>query len=67
MYPTDPTQQVSHETIYTAIYAHPRGELHPQLIACLRRGHRARMSRTRGTDRRWQIPTMWDGDATSFA
>jgi transposase, IS30 family len=58
MYPTDPTQQVSHETIYTAIYAHPRGELRRQLIACLRRGHRARMSRTRGTDRRWQIPNM---------
>jgi IS30 family transposase len=58
MYPTDPTQQVSHETIYTAIYAHPRGELRRQLIACLRRGHRARMSRTRGTVRRWQIPNM---------
>src|SRR6476661_890052 len=25
MYPTDPTQHVSHETIYTAIYAQPRG------------------------------------------
>jgi hypothetical protein len=27
MYPTDSTQHVSHETIYTAIYAQPRGEL----------------------------------------
>ncbi len=52
MYPTDPTQQVSHETIYTAIYAQPRGELRRQLIACLRHGHSTRMPRTRGTDRR---------------
>ncbi|SAL68072.1 integrase catalytic subunit [Caballeronia humi] len=58
MYPTDPTQHVSHETIYTAIYAQPRGELRRQLIACLRHGHSARMSRTRGTDRRGQIPDM---------
>jgi IS30 family transposase len=33
MYPTDSTQHVSHETIYTAIYAQPRGELRRQLIA----------------------------------
>ncbi|MGF6812892.1 IS30 family transposase [Paraburkholderia sp. Clong3] len=58
MYPTDPTQQVSHEIIYTAIYAQPRGELRRQLIACLRQGHSTRMPRTRGTDRRWQIPDM---------
>jgi IS30 family transposase len=58
MYPTDPTQHVSHETIYTAIYAQPRGELRRQLIACLRHGHSTRMSRTRGTDRRGQIPDM---------
>jgi IS30 family transposase len=58
MYPTDPTQQVSHETIYTAIYAQPRGELRRQLIACLRHGHSTRMPRTRGTDRRGQTPDM---------
>jgi IS30 family transposase len=58
LYPTDPTQQVSHETIYTAIYAQPRGELRRQLIACLRHGHSTRMPRTRGTDRRGQIPDM---------
>ncbi|SAL14711.1 integrase catalytic subunit [Caballeronia telluris] len=58
MYPTEPTQHVSHETIYTAIYAQPRGELRRQLIACLRHGHSARMSRTRGTDRRGQISDM---------
>src|SRR5471030_1684029 len=58
MWPNDPTQHVSHETIYTAIYAQPRGEQRRQLIACLRHGHSTRMSRTRGTDRRGQIPDM---------
>jgi len=58
MFPPDPTQQVSHETIYTAIYAQPRGELRRQLIACLRRGRSTRMPRTRGDDRRGQIPEM---------
>jgi IS30 family transposase len=52
------SQHVSHETIYTAIYAQPRGELRRQLIACLRHGHSTRMSRKRGTDRRGQIPDM---------
>jgi IS30 family transposase len=58
MCPNDPTLHVSHETIYTAIYAHPRGELRRQLIACLRHGHSTRLPRTRGTDRRGQIPDM---------
>jgi transposase, IS30 family len=58
MWPNDPTLHVSHETIYTAIYAHPRGELRRQLIACLRQGRSTRLSRTRGTDRRGQIPDM---------
>ncbi|AJW98494.1 putative transposase for insertion sequence element [Burkholderia gladioli] len=58
MYPTDPTQQVSHETIYTAVYAQPRGQLRRQLIACLRQGHSTRTPRTRGTDPRGQIPDM---------
>jgi transposase, IS30 family len=58
VFPNDPTRHVSHETIYTAIYAQPRGELRRQLIACLRRGHSTRMPRTRGVDRRGQIPDM---------
>ena len=58
MWPHDPSQQVSHETIYTAIYAQPRGELRRQLIACLRHGRSTRMPRKRGTDRRGQIPEM---------
>jgi IS30 family transposase len=58
MFPDEPERQVSHETIYTAIYAHPRGELRRQLIACLRHGRSTRMPRSRGTDRRGQIPDM---------
>ena len=58
MYPNDSTQQVSHETIYTAIYARPYGELRRQLVACLRHHRTDRMPRSRGTDRRGQIPDM---------
>ena len=56
MYPNDSTQQVSHETIYTAIYARPYGELRRQLVACLRHHRTDRMPRSKGTDRRGQIP-----------
>jgi IS30 family transposase len=48
--------QGSHETIYTAIQAHGRGELRRELIACLRYGRSTLLSRSRGTDRRGQIP-----------
>ncbi len=58
VFPNAPERHVSHETIYTAIYAQPRGELRRQLVACLRHGHSTRMPRTRGTDRRGQIPDM---------
>jgi IS30 family transposase len=58
VYPNQSHRHVSHETIYTAIYALPRGELRRQLIACLRHGHSTRLPRTRGGDRRGQIPEM---------
>ena len=58
VHPDRPELHVSHETIYTAIYAQARGELRRQLIACLRHGHSKRMPRSRGTDRRGQIPEM---------
>jgi len=58
VFANEPRRHVSHETIYTAIYAQPRGELRRQLIACLRQGRSTRMPRTRGTDRRGQIPEM---------
>jgi IS30 family transposase len=50
--------RVSHETIYQAIYLHPRGELRRELITCLRHGHASRLPRSRGKDRRRQIPDM---------
>ena len=36
MHPDDATRQVSHETIYAAIYAHPRGSLKKAMIEALR-------------------------------
>lgn len=58
MNPDAPTMQVSHETIYTAIYALPRGELRSELVACLRHRHKTRRPRARGQDRRGKIPNM---------
>jgi IS30 family transposase len=49
---------VSHETIYNAIYAHPKGELRKALIQCLRQGRSTRRPRLGGQDRRGQIPDM---------
>lgn len=47
--------QASHETIYTAIYAAPRGALRKELVALLRQGRGARKPRTRGQDRRGSL------------
>ena len=58
MQPDDPTLQVSHETIYTALSAMPRGELRTELIACLRQARKSRRPRARGADRRGTIPNM---------
>ncbi len=58
MHPGDADRHVSHETIYTAIYAMPRGELRTEVIGLLRQARRARKPRARGQDRRGQIPEM---------
>lgn len=58
VHPQTPSLQVSHETIYTAIYAMPRGELRTQVIGWLRQGHAKRRPRVRGEDRRGCIPDM---------
>ena len=57
-WPDDQSKAVSHETIYTALYAMPRGGLRKDLIACLRHGRARRRPRSRGQDRRGQIPDM---------
>jgi IS30 family transposase len=58
MHPGESDRYVSHETIYTAIYAMPRGELRTEVIGLLRQARRARKPRARGDDRRGQIPDM---------
>jgi len=56
MHPDDDGLHFSHETLYQAIYAMPRGELRAEVVALLRFGHGKRRPRTRGKDRRGQIP-----------
>ena len=58
VHPDNPSLRVSHETIYTAIYAMPRGELRTEVIGWLRFGHAKRRPRARGEDRRGKIPDM---------
>lgn len=50
-YPERPPMQVSPETIYTAIYASPRGELRRELTRLLRQGRAARRHGRRPTRR----------------
>ena len=49
---------VSHETIYTAIYAMPRGALRRELTRLLRQGRARRRPRSRGSDRRGQMQDL---------
>ena len=58
MHPDEPAWHVSHETIYNAIYAYPRGQLRQQLISLLRQGKSSRRPRAAGAERRGQIPEM---------
>ena len=57
-WPLEWKRTVSHETIYNMIYAHPKGELRRELIACLRQGRSTRKPRSDGQDRRGGIPEM---------
>src|SRR4051794_7934601 len=70
--------RVSHEAIYQAIYAVPRGELRRELLACLRQGKPQRGRRSKDGERRGRIcdiiperpaavegrlvPGHWEGD-----
>jgi IS30 family transposase len=58
MFGKDSSYSISHVTIYASIYALPRGELRKELIAALRQSHKTRKPRSRGTDRRGQIPDL---------
>ncbi|MEC5164241.1 IS30 family transposase [Janthinobacterium sp. CG_S6] len=58
LWPNNPEKSVSHETIYNAIYLHPRGELNRELVASLCHHSQVRKPRSRGTGRRGQIPHM---------
>jgi IS30 family transposase len=49
---------VSHEAIYTAIYALPRGELRRELIACLRQDKPHRGRRAKAIERRGKLTNM---------
>jgi IS30 family transposase len=58
LYPKSHPYRVSHETIYNCIYAQPVGELGRELVACLRQARNKRLPRSKGEDRRGQIPDM---------
>jgi len=49
---------VSHETIYAAIYALPRGELRRELIGCLRHAKPARGRKPKGSELRGKLCGM---------
>jgi transposase, IS30 family len=49
---------VSHEAIYTAIYALPRGELRRELISCLRQDKPSRGRKPKGSERRGKLCNM---------
>lgn len=62
-HPAEPALHVSHETIYTAIYATPRGALRRELVALLRQHKCARRPRGQGANRRGRmhdLPSIHD-------
>ena len=50
-FPGDETMQISHETIYQALYVQGRGGLRRELTACLRTGRALRVPRARARGR----------------
>ncbi len=57
-FPYDRTMRMSHEALYTYLYVLPRGELRKELLGYLRQHRKTRRPRSRGSDRRGQIPDM---------
>lgn len=56
MYPDDPARHVSHETIYAAIYAYPRGALKKDMIQSLRQAKPQRGRRRTTAARKSFVP-----------
>jgi IS30 family transposase len=56
MYPDDASRQVSHETIYAAIYAYPRGSLKKDMLAALRQAKPRRGLRRRTSAGKTFVP-----------
>ena len=54
-YPDQPERQVSHETIYNAIYAFPRGPIRRELTRLLKQHRAARRSPRQGPERRGKM------------
>jgi transposase, IS30 family len=50
--------RISHETIYCAIYAQPRGALRTELVKLLRKSHAGRLPRARGSARFTRLQGM---------
>lgn len=57
-YPDRPWLRVSHESIYTAIYAMPRGELRRQVTSLLRQGRKSGRRTRQGRDSRGHLPDL---------
>lgn len=55
-YPDDDTKRVSHETIYAAIYAYPRGALKIGMLECLRQRQPKRGRRRSTLARGFSVP-----------
>ncbi len=53
-----PSSSISHETIYAAIYAMPRGSLRTELVRLLRKSHAGRLPRARGSGRFTGVQNM---------
>jgi transposase, IS30 family len=58
IYPKGHELRVSTETIYNCIYAQPVGQLKKDLVQALRHARNKRVPRSKGQDRRGQIPDM---------
>jgi IS30 family transposase len=57
-HPSDPAWHVSHQTIYTAIYAMPRGGLKRTLTRWLRRQRMHRKPQSAAPERRGRLPNL---------